>query len=298
MSSFANFLKDPPPSYAFELSQDGIAFAKTATPEQRGFQPFEGPVLTISPVHDNVQDADALKSALDKIVPRDGKKRRAALILPDYCARVAVLDFDSFPAGPDEQLALVRFRMKKSVPFDVETAVVSYCAQPRAVGTGNKNKIDVVVAIMAREIVTRYEAPFRAAAFQPGFVTTTSLAMLNSVKPAGLTVVAKLSGRTLSAMVLNDSTLKLFRCVEMESTSRDEVEAVLHPTFVYIEDELEAKAQRLLLCGFGADTQDVAQEWQAQWNAAIEPVRSRLGAPSQHDAGLLGYLESPQGLMQ
>ena len=189
MSSFANFLKDPPPSYAFELSQDGIAFAKTATPDQRGFQPFEGPVLTISPVHDNVQDADALKSALDKIVPQDGKKRRAALILPDYCARVAVLDFDNFPAGPDEQLALVRFRMKKSVPFDVETAVVSYCAQPRAMGTGNKNKIDVVVAIMAREIVTRYEAPFRAAAFQPGFVTTTSLAMLNSVKPDGLTVV-------------------------------------------------------------------------------------------------------------
>lgn len=291
MIPFANLLQDPPPTYAFELSEDGIAFARTAAPEQPGFQPFEGPVLSISPVHDNVQNADALKAAIDRIVPHDRKKRRAALILPDYCARVAVLDFDSFPTGAEEQLALVRFRMKKSVPFDVDTAVVSYYAQPHA----GKRKIDVVVAIMAREIVTRYEAPFRALAMQPGFITTSSLAMLNFVQPDGLTVVAKLGGRTVSAMVLDGSTLKLSRCIEMESSSRDEIESVLHPTFVYVEDELDTKPTRLLLCGFGADSQDLAREWEAQWSVAVEPLRSRLGAPSQNNAGLMGYLESPQG---
>lgn len=288
MSSLARLLTDPPPSYAFELSQDGIAFAKTAAPEQRGFQPFETPVLTISPVHDNVQDLEAFKAAAAKIVPKDGKKRRAAVILPDYCARVAVLDFDSFPSGVEEQLALVRFRIKKSVPFDVDTAVVSYHAQPRS----GKKKIDVVVAVMAREIVTRYEAPFRALAIQPGFVTTSSLAMLNVVQPDGMTVVAKLSGRTVSAMVLDGSTLKLARSIEMESASRDDIETVLHPTFIYIEDELQSKPGRLLMCGFGADSQDLARDWADQWGVAVEPVRSRFGAPSQHDAGLLGYLES------
>jgi type IV pilus assembly protein PilM len=288
MNSLANLFKDPPPAFAFELSEDGIAFAQRGAAEQHGFKRFEAPVLKISPVHDNVQNADALKATIDTIVPQDGKKRRAALILPDYCGRVAVLDFNSFPAAAEEQLALVRFRMKKSVPFDVETAVVAYYAQPRA-GKGN---IDVVVAVMAREIVTRYEAPFRAAALQPGDVTTSSLAMLNSVQPDGLTMVAKLCGRTLSAMVLDGSTLKLFRCVEMEDASRTEIEAVLHPTFVYIEDELHRTLGRLLLCGFGADGPSLAQEWQDQWNAKVEVLRSRFGAPSQTDAGLLGYLEA------
>ena len=51
------------------------------------------------------------------------------LVLPDYCARVAVLDFDAFPSNPAEQLSLVRFRMKKSVPFDVEDSAISYYAQ-------------------------------------------------------------------------------------------------------------------------------------------------------------------------
>lgn len=287
MLPFANLLKDPPPAYAFELSEQGIAFAKTGTGEP-GFQPFEGDVLKISPVHDNVQNAEEFKAAITKIIARDGKKRRAALMLPDYCARVAVLDFDSFPSNSEEQLALVRFRMKKSVPFDVETAVVSYHAQPHA----GKGKIDVVVAIMAREIVTRYEAPFRAASLQTGYVTTSSLALLNAVEPKGVTVAAKLCGRTLSAMVLDGSTLKLSRCVEMESADREEIEAVLHPTFIYIEDELETKAERLLLCGFGADTPELAREWEAQWNAAVEPLRSRFGTPTQNNAGLLGYLES------
>jgi type IV pilus assembly protein PilM len=246
-------------------------------------------VLLVSPLHDNIQQPQVLLDHIQALAPANGhRKRRAAVILPDYCARVAVLDFDSFPSGAEEQLALVRFRMKKSVPFDVDTAVVSYHAQPRS----GKKKIDVVVAIMAREIVTRYEAPFRALAMQPGHVTTSSLALLNVVQPDGLTVLAKLSGRTVSAMVLDGSTLKLVRCVEMEMSSRDEIESVLHPTFVYIEDELAAKPSRLLLCGFGADTQELAQEWHEQWNAAVEPLRSRFGLPSQYDAGLMGYLAS------
>jgi type IV pilus assembly protein PilM len=288
MPSLTHLLNDPPPAFAFELSEDGIAFARRGAEEHHAFKRFEAPVLKVSPVHDNVQNADALKATIDAIVPHDGKKRRAALILPDYCARVAVLDFDSFPATVEEQRALVRFRMKKSVPFDVDSAVVAYHAQPRV----GKAKIDVVVAIMAREIVTRYEAPFREAAFQPGDVITSSLAVLNCVQPDGLTMVAKLCGRTLSAMVLDGSTLKLFRCVEMEDASRAEIEAVLHPTFVYIEDELHTAPNRLLLCGFGADGHDLAHEWQAQWNAKVELLRSRFGAPSQTDAGLLGYLEA------
>ena len=78
-----------------------------------------------------------------------------------------MLDFDSFPTDAKEQLSLVRFRLKRSVPFDVESAAVSYCAQPAA-----DKKVDVVVVMAPLEIVARYEAPFRAAGMNPGLVTT------------------------------------------------------------------------------------------------------------------------------
>ena len=67
----------------------------------------------------------------------------------------------------------------------------------------------MVVAIMATEIVSRYEAPFRAAGFVPGFVTTSALAMLNMLQPDGVTLVVKLSGRSLTALVLDGPLCKL-----------------------------------------------------------------------------------------
>src|ERR1044072_7912060 len=69
-----------------------------------------------------------------------------ALIIPDYCTRISVLDFDDFPKDAKEQLALVRFRMKKAVPYDVESAAVSYWAQS-APNKDNAKKFEVVVVV-------------------------------------------------------------------------------------------------------------------------------------------------------
>src|SRR5690348_6085893 len=127
MTSLAHLLKDPPPTHVFELSEAGIAFAHVSEPAQVNFTPFDAGVLLVSPVHDNIHQPQAFQERVFAIAPPNGhRKRRAALILPDYCARVAVLDFDNFPTDPEQQLALLRFRLKKSVPFDVDSAVVSY----------------------------------------------------------------------------------------------------------------------------------------------------------------------------
>ena len=293
MTSLANLLKDPPPTHAFELSEAGIAFARVSEPAQVNFMPFEAGVLLVSPVHDNIHQAQAVQSQVFAIAgPNGHRKRRAALILPDYCARVAVLDFDNFPTDPEQQLALLRFRMKKSVPFDVDSAVLSYVAQPRG---RDSAAIEVLVAVMAAEIVAHYESPFRAAGFHPGLVTTSSLAALNLMNPDQITMLVKLNGRVLSVLVLDRSTVKLARCIEMDDSRIEEIESVLHPTVAYIEDELKAKPKRLWLCGFGPESADYAQRWQAEWGVAVEPLRSRFGAPGRNNAGLLGYLESVAG---
>jgi type IV pilus assembly protein PilM len=293
MTSLTNLLKDPPPTHAFELSEAGIAFARVNEPGQVNFMPFDPGVLLVSPAHDNIHQPQMVLDQISAIAPPNGhRKRRAALILPDYCARIAVLDFDNFPTDPTEQLALLRFRMKKSVPFDVDSAIVSYLAQPRK---KDKGKIEVLVAVMAAEIVGHYEAPFRAVGFHPGLVTTSSLAALNLVQPDQVTMLVKLHGRILSVLVLDGSNIKLARCVEMDAGRPEEIESVLHPTVAYIEDELKAKPQRIWLCGFGAQGADCAERWHAEWGVAVEPVKARFGMPGPNNAGLLGYLESVAG---
>lgn len=295
MSSLANLLKDPPPTHAFELSERGIAFASVADPGDSGFVPFDPGVLSVSPVHDNIQQPAAVEERIRTILgPNGHRKRRAALILPDYCARIAVLDFDAFPDVHEERLALLRFRMKKSVPFDVDSAIVSFAVQARRREPGDA-KMEVLVAIISAEVVSRYEAPFRAAGFHPGLVTTSALAALNLIQPDEITMLVKLGGTILSAMVLHGSAIKLARCVELDDDGPAEIESVLHPTVAYIEDELKATPKHIWLCGFGEERANLAERWRAEWNVNVQPLRSRLGSPSSTNAGLLGYLESVAG---
>src|SRR6202049_1522235 len=207
--NFAALFKDRPPAYAIELSEEGIAIADVAKAPLTEFRPLAPGTISVSPLRDNILMPDELAAAVRALSPANGKRKDMALILPDYCARVAVLDFDKFPSDSKEQLSLVRFRLKKSVPFDVESAAVGYWAQP-----ADDGKLDVIAAVAPLEIIARYEAPFLAAGMNPGFVTTSALAMLALVDGSQLTVVAKLSGKILTLMVVIGGVLKLIRCIE------------------------------------------------------------------------------------
>jgi type IV pilus assembly protein PilM len=290
---FSNLLQDPPPTHAFELSEAGLAFATVSHPALARFDAFEPGVLLASPAHENIQQPQAVLESIQKLVSANGhRKRRAAIILPDYCARVAVLDFDTFPTNPEEQQALVRFRLKKSVPFEVETAVVSYIQQPNPEGAKTGPNVDVLAAAMASDIVRQYEAPFRLAGFQPGLVTTSSLAALNLLASARISLLVKLSGRVLSVLVLQGNTVNLARCMELEGGELEDIESVLHPTIAYVEDQLKGRPDQIWLAGFGPNVHEVAGRWQNEWSVRVEALHSRFGQPDQANAGLFGYLES------
>jgi type IV pilus assembly protein PilM len=284
-----SLFRDPPPMMAFEISGAGVASARLGPRTELAFHPLKPGAIVISPLKENVIDGDdlaaAVRAASGGIVSK--KRRDVSVILPDYCTRTSVLDFDSFPTDPKEQLSLIRFRVKRSVPFDIESAAVSYYPQASAT-----KQFDVVVVMAPLEIVARYEAPFRAVGMTPGLVTTSSLAALELAPENGLTVVAKLTGHVLSVLVRDKSTLKLVRCLELPSSSLEDVAGQLFPTFVYVEDNLGARAEKLLLCGFGPETSEAQRRFQEELGIEVEPLHSPLGAPGENNAGLLGYLRS------
>jgi type IV pilus assembly protein PilM len=282
-------LQDPPPDMAFEISEAGIAAARIGSHAELAFQPLKPGTLAISPLRENVLDTDEFSKAVRALTAGQAarKRRDAALILPDYSTRISVLDFDSLPSDPKEQATLIRFRLKRSVPFDVESAALSYYAQPAA----NK-RIDVVAVMAPLEIVSRYEAPLRAAGMHPGLVTTSALAALELAPDAAITVLAKITGRVLTVAVRNRSALKLVRCLELPSAEFDDIAAVLIPTFVYIEDNFESRAEKLAICGFGSRSDEAARRFADELEVEAEPLRSALGAPGENNAGLLGYLRS------
>jgi type IV pilus assembly protein PilM len=290
LESISNLLQDPPPSHAFELSAAGVAYTK-GNEDTVHFRDLPDGVIAVSPARDNILNPEALATCVSALVPSPSnrpKRRPAALILPDHSARVQVLDFDSFPTAADEQHSLVRFRVKKTVPFDVESATVSFHVQPRET---SKSKIEVVAAVISLEIVARYEAAFRSAGFAPGLVTTSALAALNLLPATGLNLLVKLSGNVLSALAVNGPRLKLVRTIELEDVNQEDILAILYPTLAYLEDEMASKVDQILLCGFGGITETLTRDWEAELGIPTNALQSRRGAPGQFNAGLLGYLE-------
>lgn len=295
--SIRRLITDPPPGYVFEISPGGIAFGEPKAPESAGFRALQEGVLAISPLTDNVKQPEVFARSLAETFPAASASktlRPAALILPDYSTRLQVLDFDTFPTKPEEQAALVRFRMKKTVPFDIETAAVSFHPQPP---TGDSKKVEVVAVLVAYEILGRYEAPLREAGYQPGVVTTSALATLNLIKSSELSLLVKLSGKTLTVLALDGTRIKMARCLELEAFAEEEVLGVIYPTIAYMEDVFNGKSgsgrpAHLWLCGFGPSSHDLAQRWSAELKIPFEVLQSRYGTPGPYNAGVLGFLEA------
>lgn len=291
LDSIRRFFSDPPPAYVFEISSAGIAAARVESPEHISFHELDPGALTLSPLSNNLKDPDAFAATVASIFPEASQQPRpAALILPDFSARLQILDFDTFPASEEEQQALVRFRVKKTVPFDVDSAAVSSWVQ-----TTEKGRTEVVAALTALEILAPFEAAFRNARFHPGFVTTSALATLNLVSEPGLTLLGKLSGNTFTVLVIDKQRIKMFRCLELERGSPVEMLGTLETTLAFVEDTFSARPSKLLLCGFGNAGHDAAAAWQQQLRVPAEVLRSSRGFPGANNAGIYGYLESQSG---
>jgi type IV pilus assembly protein PilM len=280
---FRSLLQDPPPEFAFEISASGIAMSRTRPPAAEHYAHLAAGVLVPSPIKENITDLPAFTAAVRKLVPTSGR-RTAALILPDNAMRLAVLEFDNLPEKQEERMALVRFRLRKTVPFDVESAAVSFHVQ-----TGNK----VLVAVAPAEVIAQYEKPFRDAGLHPGIVVPAALPLLELLPSTGSWLVAHRNSGALAILVISNGVLTLSRSLEPnhdaaganDGVPLDEIVSNLYATRVYVEDQSGARPDRLYLAGFGTESSRVASRLTSELDVEVEIV------PEEHP-GLAGYLRS------
>jgi type IV pilus assembly protein PilM len=257
--------------------------------------------LTASPNAPNMLKPQLYREALAQVSGRSAagrsapKQAAAGIIIPDYSVRMAILDFEEFPAGEGERSALIRFRLRKTVPFHIEEAQVAYSVQ-----VNEPKRIEVLAIAIAKPILSEYETLFTAAGFRVGLVTPSSIAALPlcTGPGPGLTVVAKAAGSTLSVLLLEQGRVRLVRCLDLAPGEGEEVEqgdfnilALLQQTLAYAEDQIGQPVTRLALCGFGPETDTFGRLAQEELRIPYTGVRSKFGAASQQNTGLLGLLE-------
>jgi type IV pilus assembly protein PilM len=232
------------------------------------------PALKPGNIPGRVATVAAVKKALEAVAL---KERETTVVVPDAAVRVLLLDFDALPAKTAEALPVVRFRLKKLLPFDADEAVVSY-----QVMSTQRGLIRVLAVAVPKDVLAEYESVVREAGFEPGAVLPSTLAACSNMgedTPATLLVNA---GETaVTTAIVQGGVLLLHRTVDLQASGIEE--PVLPETVVVIPpipNELLAHPLPLV------DVESSASEWARQ-----EPVSGygviddeRISAQAAHDA--------------
>ena len=236
---------------------------------------------------------EGIESALGGVA---GRAKDVIAIVPDAAVRVMLVEFDTLPSDQEEALGVVRFRLKKSLPFDVEKAMVSYHAQK--VG----EEVKVVAAVALGSVIEDYEIAFREAGFDPGVVMPSTLAALGAADGKKPTMVIKVDAHTTSIAILNEDQLQLFRTLENArgvTINGEQLAEEVYPSIVFFQDTYHLNIERIYVAGLpesgwaatalraqtGSDVQELVSSAQLGKRATGSVPRWRM-------AGVVGALIS------
>src|SRR3984893_9858639 len=154
----------------------------------------------------------ALRRALDGVAGSGRERLRdVTVIVPDAAVRVLFVDFDQLPSKAAEALPVVRFRLKKLLPFDADEAMVSY----QVMSTG-KDSVKLLAVAMPKAVLEEYEAAVLAAGDLPGAVLPSTLAALAGLEEAPAPVLVVNAGLgTVTTAIVQAGMLLLHRSVDM-----------------------------------------------------------------------------------
>ena len=290
------WISDPPPDRLFEITENSLIGASPKNPDKPKGEVLNEKASSASPSTPNLTKPQLYRDALKRSFGTDGKGTGTALVIPDYAVRMAILDFEEFPASEADRTALLRFRLRKSVPFHIDEAQLSYSVQLE-----EPKRIEVLAVAVAHPILHEYEQLFTDVGYRVGLVAPSSIAALPLCRDSGkgLTLLAKAAGTILTVFLLQQGRVRLVRCLDLaaaaeegeESTERESVLPILQQTLAYAEDQIGEPVGQLLLCGFGSETDVVGRNVETEFGIPYAPVRSKFGAASRENAGLLGLLE-------
>ena len=164
------------------------------------------------------------------------KGQDVALLVPDPVIRVFVLHFDVFPRSTAEAIPLLRWRLKKSVPFEAEETLISFMRQaPREEG------VDIVTGLGAPAHRSRVRAAGGIGRHDAGrgdeFHAGGHSACWTTARPV---LLARVAGKSLTTAIVREGILCGYRCIELPAEKPELTPQALldeiYPLAAYYQD--------------------------------------------------------------
>jgi len=169
-------------SIGVSLTPSRVSFAQVvgtaASPRLEGatFRPFSTGTMRLSFREPNILNPQgfiaALKEARNALSCR-GKS--VSLSLPDTVGRVMLLDMEGRFKSRSEALDLIRWKLKKKLPFEISDIHLDY----QQIKTRENGDMVLLVALVLRPVITQYEELLESAGMVPARIDFNSFNLCN-----------------------------------------------------------------------------------------------------------------------
>ena len=257
------------PRLAVEIRPEGVVAARAedagaiisavaqGNPEGGAAAPvLKGEVVVLSPENARKDTIAAVRKALEAVAL---KEKQTTVVLPDAAVRVLLLEFDQLPTKTAEALAVVRFRLKKLLPFDADEAIVSYQVMEQ-----KRDLVKVLAVAVPKDVLAEYEGMVRAAGFEPGAVLPSTLAACAGLGEAeGATLVVNAGAQSVTTAIVQGGVLLLHRTVDLalDEAAAEEMNQMSPLPLVDVESSAGEWANQAPLTGYGVlDDEHITEE--------------------------------------
>ena len=236
------------------------------------------PSLTVMNTHDRA----AVVGALSRVLERVGRPRRVGLVVPDVIAKVSLVRFEKVPPRTVDLEQLVRWQVRKTAPFAIEEAQVTYVRGLRA-----DDGQEFVVSLARRDVVAEYEGVCAEAGAQAGLVDLATFNVINAVlagpvAPAADWLLVNVAADSASIALMRGPHLIFFRnrASDTEGTLAD----LIHQSAMYYEDRLKgAGFGRVVIAGAAntrqaGDLDQMRRTLEDRLRTTVETVDPRAAA--------------------
>lgn len=258
-SKLQRFFEPRLPAVACEVNRHSIALVRLDSKDPSlvgrfSVVPLPAGLLSPSLVRPNITSLPDFQVALKTAFARaEIKPARISLAIPDASAKVALHPMETLPGNESEKQQLLRWKLKKTVPFNVEEAHVAWHDYKLSNG-----KYVVLTVCVHRDVLAQYEEALQKLGANVGFISLSSfaafevLARLEQNLPQRSVLFLRVRPSAVSSVIMQEGRVVFFRHVDYEDkegepnpagsqTELPDLFDEIHPCVTYFRDKLSER---------------------------------------------------------
>ena len=273
-----------------ELSSQGVSFAQAAGGKSLRLEaglslPFTPGTLQLSRREPNVINPQAFVGKLREAHLRLlTQERTVSVSLPEATGRVMLLDLEARFKNREEGLDIIRWKLKKSFPFDISTVHLDY----QTLAVRENGSVSLLVSLISRSVVTQYEELLIEAGLEPKFIDFSSFNLYRLFSPRlelseNGAFISYYRG-ALTVLIFHGGVLSFYRTKETTGETQNLYREV-NSSFLVYNDKHPGQVISEVFCLAGVDEAEVFRSLVAE-ASGLEPVLLDLDRVVSADPGL------------